>query len=261
MDKALLLSRAARTEDERYLLARVLDKYEQFERRGVPVYTGFLSSQEQTLSEGLLHAAGVREGFTFWGGYEGAERRRLCFLPDWLEAPEPSAVRVLRCRFYHENALTHRDLLGSLMALGVARETLGDLLVSDRSADVLVTSTAADFLARNWESAGREALQVEEISPQELTVPEERSRVFRDTVSSLRLDAVTAAAFSLSRGKAAELIEGGRAQLNWRDCLKPDKAVAGGDTITVRGLGKCHVEEVGGLTKKSRCQITLKRYE
>ena len=103
---------AARTDDERYLLARVLDKYEQFERRGIPVYTGFLSPQEQALSEGLLHAAGVREGFAFWGGYEGAERRRLCFLPDWLEAPEMSAVRVLRCRFYHENALTHRDLLG-----------------------------------------------------------------------------------------------------------------------------------------------------
>jgi len=261
MDKTLLLSRAARTEDERYLLARVLDRYEQFERRGIPVYTGFLSPQERILSQSVLHAAGVRENFTFWGGYEEAERCRLCFLPDWLEAPETSAIRVLRCRFYHENALTHRDLLGSLMALGVARETLGDLLVSSRSADILATPAAADFLVQNWESAGREALQVEEISPEELTVPPERSRVFKDTVSSLRLDSVTAAAFSLSRGKAAELIEGGKAQLNWQDCLKPDRGIAAGDTITVRGLGKCHVEEVGGPTRKGRQMLTLKRYE
>ena len=261
MDKEKLLSRAAGTSEERFLLGRVLDRYEQHERKNIPVYTSFLSPQEQALCESLLHASGVSEGFSFWGGYAGAERKRLCFLPDWLEAAEDTAVRVLRCRFYHENSLTHRDLLGSLMAMGVKRETLGDILVSERSADVMTAGPAADFLLQGWDSAGREALQVAEITPAELLVPAEKCRFIKTTVSSLRLDSVTASAFSLSRGKAAELIEGGKAQLNWRDCLKPDKPVNAGDTVTVRGLGKCTVEEVGGLSKKGRYLMTLKRYE
>ena len=32
---------------------------------------------------------------------------------------------MVRASFYEEDSLTHRDLLGSLMALGVTRETLG----------------------------------------------------------------------------------------------------------------------------------------
>ena len=42
----------------------------------------------------------------------------------------------------------HRDILGSLMALGVTRETLGDILVSPRWADVLATGPAAELLSK-----------------------------------------------------------------------------------------------------------------
>ena len=82
----------------------------------------------------------------------------------------------------------------------------------------------------------------------------------RDTVAALRLDAVMASGFSLSRGKAADLIGAGRVQLNHRECLKGDRAVAEGDVITCRGLGKCTVAQVGGRSKKGRILIGLERY-
>ena len=82
----------------------------------------------------------------------------------------------------------------------------------------------------------------------------------RDTVSSLRLDSVLAVGFSLSRGKAAEAVTSGKVQVNWTDCQKPDRPVAQGDTLTLRGLGKCVLEEVGHQTKKGRVFVTLKRY-
>ena len=60
----------------------------------------------------------------FFGGYEGAERRQLHFLPDWAFGPEEDAVAALRCRFYEAGTLNHRDFLGSLMGLGLTREQL-----------------------------------------------------------------------------------------------------------------------------------------
>ena len=118
MDKREMLDRLAANGDERLLLGRVWDKYEQCRRRNLPEGTGFLSPAEQAAAQRLLNALSVTEGYAFWGGYDGAQRRQLWFLPEWQEAPEEDAVRVVRASFYEEDALTHRDLLGSLMALG-----------------------------------------------------------------------------------------------------------------------------------------------
>lgn len=82
----------------------------------------------------------------------------------------------------------------------------------------------------------------------------------RDTVSSLRLDNVLAAGFSLSRGRAAEAVEKGSVQVNYVTCVKPDKPVSAGDTITCRGLGKCVLDSVGAPTKKGRLPVAIRRY-
>lgn len=238
MDKREMLDRLAANGDERLLLGRVWDKYEQCRRRNLPQGTGFLSPAEQA----------------------AAQRRQLWFLPDWQEAPEEDAVRVVRASFYEEDSLTHRDILGSLMALGVTRETLGDILVSPRWADVLATGPAAELLLSEWTAAGRVRLHTAPLPLEDLIPPEEKVKRIRDTVSSLRLDSVLASGFSLSRGKAAEAVTSGKVQVNWTDCQKPDRPVSQGDTLTLRGLGKCVLEEVGNQTKKGRVFITLKRY-
>ena len=79
-------------------------------------------------------------------------------------------------------------------------------------------------------------------------------------MATLRLDAVTAVGFSMSRAKAAELIASGRVQRNYRETTKPDAAVAEGDVISARGLGKFELSEVGGLSKKGRTAICVRRY-
>ena len=91
-------------------------------------------------------------------------------------------------------------------------------------------------------------------------MPEVKCQEMRDTVSSLRLDAVASTGFRMSRGKAAELITSGRVQVNWRECTKLDKLLTAGDTVSARGFGKFELTEVGGVTKKGRTSIVLKRY-
>ena len=139
MDKRDLLDRLAANGDERLLLGRVWDKYEQCRRRNIPVVTGFLSPAEQELVRRLMGALDVREGWLLWGGYDTAQRRQTHFLPDWQTEPDFEAVAALRATFYEPNSLTHRDVLGSLMGLGVTRESVGDILVAEQSVDVLVT--------------------------------------------------------------------------------------------------------------------------
>ena len=260
MDKRTLLDRAAGSAEERLLLGHVWDKYEQCRLKNLPTATAFLSPQEQQAAARLLQAIGARDGFCFFGGYEGAERCCLCFLPDWAWEMEEGCVRALRCTWHHSGELTHRDFLGSLMGMGVTRESVGDILVSQESADVLVTGGVADFLLQSWDSAGRVHLKVEQIPLEYIHIPIAKTKIIRDTVPQLRLDSVVSSGFSISRGKAAEAIEGGRVQLNWAECRKCAAEVAQGDTVSLRGLGKCTVEEVGNQTKKGRIFISIKRY-
>ena len=229
MDKTLLIARAAQEPEDRLLLARVLDKYEQCQRKNIPAATPFLSPREQAMAQSLLAAAGVRDGFLSDGGYQEAERKILVFLPDWADAPPEEELAFLRASFRGpDSSLTHRDILGSLMGLGV--------------------------------EAGRVRLTVTEIGREDLEVPQVQVKTVRDTVSSLRLDAVAASAFGLSRGRAAELIAAGRVSLDHAACLKPDKQVGQGAVLTARGLGKAKLIEAGGLTKKGRVGIVIERY-
>ena len=76
MDKSTLIEKTAQEPEDRLLLAKVLDKYDQTQRRNIPAATAFLSPREQQLAQSLLSAAGVRDGYVLDGGYGEAERKR-----------------------------------------------------------------------------------------------------------------------------------------------------------------------------------------
>ena len=260
MDKRTLLDAVAQNGDERLLLGHVWDKWQQAERRNIPAVTAFLSPHEQAICARLLKAAGAGN-YLFFGGYDDAQRRQLHCLPDWMTEPDESTITALRCTFYAgDKAPTHRDLLGSLMGLGITRQSVGDILVSPESADVLVDRGVADFLLQQWNAAGRTPLRVSEITLAELQIPQEQYREIQTTVASTRLDSVVAAAFATSRAKAAEAIAQGRVEINWMECRKSDKMAQTGDVITLRGAGKCKLCSVGAPTRKGRLPICVKRY-
>lgn len=130
MTKKELLDRSARTPEERILLGRVLDRLQQSETRGIPAHTSFLSPGEAASVTDLLNAWGHPRHF-FWGGYEAAERTICVFLPDWMEEDtfreEPDGpLAAVETLLPAGASAGHRDVLGSLMGLGLTREKLGD---------------------------------------------------------------------------------------------------------------------------------------
>ena len=264
MTKTELLNKAARNGEERLLLARVLDKLELARRRNIPSHTGFLSPGERACVEALLAAAG-HPRHLFFGGYEGAQRNICVFLPDWQEPEDALAdpegpLAALEALFPRDSSLSHRDILGGLMGLGLTREKLGDILMEDGRCQVVVLREALPILLSQWEGAGRWKLKVREIPVSELSPRPPEVKTIRDTVAAMRLDAVLASGFSTSRSKAAELVSAGRVSVNHRECAKPDRVVEAGDVLTCRGLGKCVVREVLGQSKKGRTMLVLERY-
>ena len=150
------------------------------------------------------------------------------------------------------------------MGLALKREALGDILLpadAPGTAYVFALEPAAKLICRELCQAGRTEVSTRLLEPEEIPAfPAPERQLLTATVSSLRLDNVLAAGFSISRGKAAEAVEKGAVQVNWTVCQKPDKPVAAGDTITCRGLGKCVLDSVGGPTKKGRLPVVIRRF-
>lgn len=264
MNKTEWLDRYARDSESRLLLGRVLDQERRCRQRGIPTHTAFLSPAEQAVSADLLMAAAPGAGVLF-GGYEGAERQLWGFLPDWLEPElwqrgEDCPLCALEAKVPAGAGLSHRDYLGSLMGLGLTREKLGDILLQEDGAQLLLLREVQPILLTQWERAGRWPVTLRPISLEELTPVPGKVKAVRATVASPRLDAVVSAGFSISRSRAAELIRAGRVMVDHRPWEKADKLVEPGAVLTCRGLGKCVVKEVLGASRKGRIMLLLERY-
>lgn len=262
MNKTELLNRLSSNPEERLLLSRALDQIQLADTRSIPTHTGFLSPAEAGSILQLLAAVGGPSYF-FLGGYDEAERRRCAFLPDWQspEALQPEElISAVRATWYPSHTLTHRDFLGSLMGLGLKREAIGDILVGQGSCDILLLPELRAFVLQNLEYAGHEKLHVEPVSLDCLHFPQPKVRVIHDTVPSLRLDAVAAAGFSVSRSKLSDAIHAGKVTINWQAVTRADFPIEEGAVIACRGMGKCKLIEVGQLSRKGRINITLHRY-
>lgn len=264
MNKTELLNRCAGSDEEtRLILARALDKLDTAQRRGIPAHTQFLSPAQRVAVEHLINASG-HPRHLFAGGYEGAERTVCVFLPDWLEEEDwPSGDHPLAALQFTASAgakLSHRDWLGSIMGLGLTREKIGDLLVEENRCQAIMLAETAGILRSQLEKVGRYPVSGADLSLEDLAPPARTVKVIRDTFATLRLDAVAASAFSLSRSKASALISSGRVSLNHVECTKPDRTVSEGDIITCRGSGKCVVKQITGQSKKGRIMAELERY-
>ncbi len=259
--RAELLRKYARSAEDDELLARVLDKIDIRERSGRMQHSRFLSERDRLCIEPVLRELGA-DSF-FWGGYGEAERTVLILPADWqaeeqVKTGEDSPLCVLRAYWRGAEGLGHRDFLGALMALGIERDLIGDIIPREGSCDIVLLREIAPYVLQNLTSAGRASLTLEEIP--EAEAREAEFRLIRDTVASLRLDAVVGSGFSLSREKASAAIRAGRVTLNGLECLKPDKPVEAGSKISLRGLGKIRLAETGGLSRKGRIQVLIHRF-
>lgn len=270
MDKQDVLKKFARNNEDKLLLAKALDKLEEASRYNVPSSTKFLNEQERALLEAALksYTTSGTAGRFFWGGYENALRTVLIFLPDYLDPEDISTeqnkgidpLAYIRVEYPSQKSLSHRDFLGSLMGSGVARETIGDILVGESTCDIIILEEILPYVMSNFDAVGRVKIKKSIIDSKSLIIPEQKFVEIKATLASMRLDSVVSTSFNISRANSGEYIASGRVLINHLECKKPDKMIGVSDIITVRGLGKIELHDIGPLTRKGRLSVIIKKY-
>lgn len=240
------------------LLARVEDLAEQCRTKQYPVFLGFLDPAQHTLAADRLKYSGLC--FSFWGGYEDAERVYLGIFPGQDEDRDNFPFACLEFAYRTEDSLGHRDFLGSLMALRIKREAVGDICVEPGRCFLFLTLPAAQVAQDELVKIGRVGVTVSRVSMGELTFTRSFLPV-SGTAASLRLDGIVALLGNLSRTAAAKLITTGLVALNGVAVVNGDRQVAPGDRISIRGVGKFIYDGQDGVSRKDRLRLTFKKYQ
>ncbi len=261
---------------EREILeARLRDAIQKCERGSVAILP-FLDPRDSKICERLLRASGKWESAWLWGGHKEAERKTLFLLPEYLtvclsdlptrcdegevlellgeEATE--AVCALRITGSGFRVLSHRDYLGSVLALGIERGALGDIAVqNEREAVLFCSSTMSLFLREHLTRVAADGVKVTQYVPDDRFTDGKRYEHISDTVASDRLDCVVAALCNLSRENAQALIRNDAVDVDFEPVLRTDLTVSAPATLSIRGYGRFILRSYDGETRKGRLRL------
>ena len=245
--------------DDALLEAMAQDALRQCETWHRPCFIGFLDEREQCLVRNLMEKTG-NENYMFWGGYAAAERVVFGAFPAYL-VPEESCFPFspVTVSFREIDGLCHRDFLGALMALGIERSTVGDILTEPGRCVLFLREEVLPYVLQQIRKIG--AVGVTVTPGAEQPYPEgRRFRTISAVVSALRADCIAAACTGLSREKAKSQISAGLVSVNYAICLSPSQLLCQGDVLSIQGSGKFRLEETGRMTRKGRIAIQIKKY-
>lgn len=279
-------------DENNLFLKTVQEKYERFCDYYMNMHSDFLSIEQQSLLSGFLRTH-MKEGVYLFGGYGDAERQQVVFLPDYSGVPEKvnalaafanekeksSAIAQILLEYFAENpddcpiclldvsippaehrTLGHRDYLGALIGEGIRREKIGDILVAPKGAQIIVAAELGDYLAENFRHAGSVSINVKKASVFTLNGLKSETKNLKFTLSSPRLDNITAGIFGISRKDAAEAISRGKVFVNGREISKPDFTLKGGEKVVLRGKGKAIYNGISGESKKGKLYVNVDKY-
>lgn len=143
-----------KSDEDRLLIAKVLDKLEFANTKNKITNTNFLDLHQKSLVKKVLYNIKCNN-YIFYGG-ESTERNVAIFYPEKfsqeiIKKNYNNIMQIIEINLPNElyGKYTHRDYLGGLMKLGIKREKIGDIIVFNEGAHIIVLNEIIDFVKEN----------------------------------------------------------------------------------------------------------------
>lgn len=195
----------------------------------------------------------------YYGGYDGSERMRAIIQYAYYEPPQENDFQIV---IYHAkyndtySKIGHRNILGSIMSLGIERNTFGDIYLKNTDIYLFISHEIETYFISNIPNINHQTLKFEKISNlKEIDKGEIEKKNIQ--VSSMRLDAIIARTMNVSRASSSEIIEGGNVAINHLECKNTSHLCKIGDIISVRKFGRITILEHIKITKKERLVLLV----
>jgi RNA-binding protein YlmH len=245
--------------EEHSFIERALDWMEQVTYQHRTRKTDFLDPRQLFILRSLIGKY-ADVAISAYGGFAVAERCRIILHPSYI-SPDPEEFGV--CAFHVEavaGAMTqvkHKDVLGSLLGIGLKRDKFGDILIHQNGIYLLAASEIAGYLSLHLQQINRYKVHLEEVSAENLPIVTQQWKEASLSVPSTRVDVVAGDIFRLSRSKILAPIRAGHLKVNWTTIESPSYLLKAGDIISLRGYGRFKIFEEEGITKKGKIRLVI----
>lgn len=266
MEKSELLKQYKRQEDK-ICLAQILDKIQFSKDRQNIEVTNFLDMYQISLVETFLRKIKF-SNYLLYGGYEQAERKILIIYPEKYDLETvnkyyENSINIVRIDLEDEDKgkFTHRNYLGGIIKLGINREKIGDIIVTEDGADIITIKEFSNILNEQLQALTRFSqskitiLEIKQLRKH--TIQIESIKII---LPSLRLDNIVSDLAKTSRSKAVQIINSERVFINGQNETKVSKQVKLDDVITIRGKGRFIIKEFVGNTRSGRIIVRIEKY-
>ncbi|ASN05839.1 YlmH family RNA-binding protein [Virgibacillus necropolis] len=245
--------------EEHPFITRVLSWKEQVERSYQSILTDFLDPREQQIITSLIDTSGDDLTMQLFGGGKYSERKRAIIAPYYQEVrQEDFGVTILQAT-YHDKfiSLSHSDVMGTFLSLGLERRKLGDIVVQDGLIQILLADDIRTYVVMNLTTIKKATVRLE-TKPLSALVEKELNWILEDKlVSSMRLDTIIKEVYSISRQSAADSIMKKLVKVNYRLVQDRSFSVQADDLISFKGKGRSKIDRINGKTKKEKWKITI----
>lgn len=215
--------------------------------------TYFLSISEQSILQSMVPK---NICLVFDGGYDQAQRKIACFIPEGYEGF--SDCVCLHATYNSKfKTLTHSDLLGCLMHSGIERSVIGDLIVQKEDLYIFCKEKISKYIIDNCKQIGKCTVHFEECL--DYIITENNKKEIHIMCSSLRLDSVVAQLSRCSRSEALKKIHAGFVKVN-DVVLEQNLQLCNNDFVSIRKTGRFQFKEVVSTTKKGRLVLNFDQY-
>lgn len=244
--------------DEKIFIDQVLDWTSHVNSQYAPYLTNFLNPREVFIAESIIGQY-VDLSFKKFGGFEGAERERILIYPPYFEAKkEDFEIELFEIKYPMKfTKLSHGQVLGSIMASGLSRSNLGDIITNGEDWQFFIDQKMSRFIKGNLEKIGKNAIQLDKKSLDEKLNPLTSWKKEELILASLRIDLVLARALHLSRKKAKKLIKNKKVKLNWSEIERPDIELDEFDILSIRGFGRIQMHQPLRKTRKDNLVVEV----
>lgn len=244
-----------------FFIDHIKDLSDRSESKCIFTFSNFLNGEE--INELNIHRNELSH-FELFGGAEGTERKMARFgNKNELYYSEDFPIDCIKIEPLNKKfaeALSHRDVLGSIMNLSIEREHIGDIVIKESTVFVFATRKMSDFICENLTRIKHTSVSCEKsefIETDCLFTLEEKDVIS----SSLRADCIISAVYNLSRSTADSLFEGKKVFLNSALLENSSKQLKPSDTVSVRGFGKFIFRQEASVTKKGRLKLKIDIYK
>lgn len=266
MERDIELSKEQKNEDK-YLIAKVLDRIKFANNKNRIEATDFLDLRQKSILEETLLKFKY-SNYEFYGGYSEAERKVLVIFSENIdknyikEEIYNQFVEVLSIVLPNElkGQYQHRNYLGAIMKLGIKREKIGDILVRDDGADIIVKRDISEYVMNNIKQLTRfkkAKIEIKDIVDLIIELP--KKELLKIVVPSMRLDCIVGELVRCSRKDANEYLLSERVFVNFKEEIKSSFNIKEGDYITIRGKGRFKINKIIGETRKGKISVEIEK--